>query len=214
MNWTDALLRRTWAAAALLSFSSFACADDGNGEGNNDAAETSGDGDGDPGDGDGDPGDGDGDPGDGDGEPGDGDPGDGDGEPGDGDGEPGDGDGDGDGEPGDGDGEPGDGDGDGDGDGEPIMCPAVFPTFDKSCSDVEQCAIAIHTTDCCGNSVALGINVDEVADFDAAEAICDSQYPACGCPAGPTLAEDGQQVLDPMSLAVDCIEGSCSTFVE
>jgi hypothetical protein len=58
--------------------------------------------------------------GDGDGDPGDGDPGDGD--PGDGD--PGDGDGDGDGEPGDGD---GDGDpGDGDGDGDP-NCPPGDP---------------------------------------------------------------------------------------
>jgi hypothetical protein len=205
MRWTNAYL------ASALTLSSFACADDGKSEVGTDAAETSGDGDGDgePGDGDGDgePGDGDGDgePGDGDG---DGEPGDGDGEPGDGDGEPGDGDG----EPGDGDGEPGDGDGDGEGD--PIMCPGVFPIFDKSCSGVDECAIGVHTTDCCGNSVALGMNSAELEAFNAAEAICDSQYPACGCPAMPTMAEDGQSVADPRSLAVDCIEGSCMTFVQ
>jgi len=191
-------------AAILSLLSIFACADDGDeDDGANDSAETVGDGDGDPGDGDpgdGDPGDGD--PGDGD--PGDGDPGDGD--PGDGDGDPGDGDG----EPGDGDGEPGDGDGD----GEPIMCPGVFPTFDKSCGSDEQCVIAIHTTDCCGNSVALGINEAELADFQAAEAICDSQYPPCGCPAGPTMAEDGQAVENPRKLVVGCVDGSCMTSVQ
>jgi hypothetical protein len=161
MRWTDALPRPMRLAATLTLLAIVACADDGKSEGGtNDVAETEGDGDGDPGDGD----PGDGDPGDGD--PGDGDPGDGD--PGDGDGDPGDGDGD-----------PGDGD-PGDGDGDPIMCPGVFPTFDKSCGDISECAIAIHTTDCCGNSVAIGINAAELADFEAAEAICDSQYPPCG----------------------------------
>jgi hypothetical protein len=202
MRWTNALV-------LALTLSSFACTDDGNSDAA-DAGESSGDGDGDMGDGD--QGDGDGD------QSGDGD-GDGDGESGDGDGDSGDGDGDGESGDGDGDGESGDGDGDGesgdgDGEGDPIMCPGVFPTFDKSCSGVAECAIAIHTTDCCGNSVALGINVAETEAFAAAEAICDMQYPACGCPSGPTMAEDGQPVLDPMGLAVDCLEGLCTTFVQ
>jgi hypothetical protein len=97
--------------------------------------------------------------------------------------------------------------------GEEIMCPGVFPQFDKTCSNDDDCAVVIHTTDCCGNSVALGINEVEVDAFEAAEAICDSQYPPCGCPAGPTLAEDGNQVFDPDQLAVECTMGSCTSFV-
>ncbi len=98
-------------------------------------------------------------------------------------------------------------------DGELVMCPGVFPSFSKTCSTADECAIVFHTTDCCGNSSALGIHESEVADFEAAEAICDSQYPACGCPAGPPVAEDGNQAFDPDQLAVDCIDGQCFTFV-
>jgi hypothetical protein len=97
--------------------------------------------------------------------------------------------------------------------GEEIDCPGVFPDFDKSCSGDNDCAVVIHTTDCCGNSVAWGINENEVDAFDAAEEICDGQYPPCGCPAGPTIAEDGNQVLDPDSLSVECVMGSCMSYV-
>lgn len=97
--------------------------------------------------------------------------------------------------------------------GEPIMCPGVFPDFDKTCSVDEDCAVVVHTTDCCGNSVAWGINMAEVDAFDAAEAICDGQYPPCGCPQGPTIAEDGNAVFGPNELAVGCTMGSCMSFV-
>jgi hypothetical protein len=97
--------------------------------------------------------------------------------------------------------------------GEEIMCPDVFPMFDKSCSGDNDCAVVVHTTDCCGNSVAIGINENEVDAFEAAEAICDSQYPPCGCPAGPTVAEDGNQAFDPNDLDVECVMGACTSFV-
>jgi hypothetical protein len=93
------------------------------------------------------------------------------------------------------------------------MCPEQFPSFDKSCIDADDCAAVIHTTDCCGNSIAIGINVAEVANFDAAELICDAQYPACGCPAGPTIAEDGNPILDPNDIFVSCANNGCMTSV-
>jgi hypothetical protein len=119
------------------------------------------------------------------------------------------GDGDGESETGDGEGETGDGDGDGD----PIMCPDQFPSFDKSCVDVGECVIALHQTNCCGTLAAIGINVAEQAAFEAAEAICESQYPGCGCAAGPTTAEDGNSSTDDTAIVVDCVEGSCTTLV-
>ena len=94
------------------------------------------------------------------------------------------------------------------------MCPDVFPKFDKACGEDSECAIAVHTTDCCGNSIALGIHMSQVEEFEAAEAICDSQYPPCGCPAGPTVAEDGQAVGNPQQLVVACVEGNCMTSVQ
>lgn len=97
--------------------------------------------------------------------------------------------------------------------GEPIMCPDGFPEFDKSCTDDADCALVIHTTDCCGNSVAWGLGVGEVEAFDAAEAICDSQYPICDCPQGPTIAEDGNEGWEPADFAVDCMMGSCMSYV-
>ena len=97
--------------------------------------------------------------------------------------------------------------------GEPIMCPDVFPMFDKSCVEDSDCAVVIHTSDCCGNTVAWGLNAGEVEAFDAAEAICDAQYPQCDCPAGPTVAEDGNEALDPDLIGVSCSMGACTSFV-
>jgi hypothetical protein len=202
----------TWMRAsgvALTIALAVACAgDDSAGEGGEDNDTGAGDGDGDPsGDGDGDSagdGDGDGDSaGDGDGDGDSAGDGDGDGDP------SGDGDGD---SAGDGDGDSA-GDGDGDGDGDGIMCPDQFPMFDKSCATANDCVIAVHTTDCCGNSLAMGINVADQAAFIAAEAICDSQYPPCDCPSGPTMAEDGNPVVNPMDLQVGCFESTCLTFI-
>jgi hypothetical protein len=119
------------------------------------------------------------------------------------------GDGDGDGETGDGDGDTGDGDGD----GEPIMCPEQFPSFDKACTDTSECAIALHTISCCGSQAAIGINAAELAAFEAAETICDSQYPECECAPFPTSAEDGTSTEDPNLIAVECVGGSCTTSV-
>ncbi len=97
--------------------------------------------------------------------------------------------------------------------GEPIMCPDVFPEFDKTCGSESDCAVVVHTTDCCGNTVAWGLALTEVAAFEAAEAICDSQYPQCDCPSGPTVAEDGNPAINPEDILVACQMGSCMSYV-
>lgn len=97
--------------------------------------------------------------------------------------------------------------------GEPVMCPETFPEFDKTCSLDSDCAVVLHMTDCCGTFVAWGITASEVEAFEAAETICESQYPGCGCAPQPTLAEDGNPVLDPATVLATCTMGACSSYV-
>jgi hypothetical protein len=104
----------------------------------------------------------------------------------------------------------------GNGTGDDVQCgtsPVVFPEFDKSCGNDDDCALVFHTIDCCGTGEAWGINEGEVEAFEAAEAICDSQYPGCGCPAGPTEAEDGNTGMSPGDFAVRCNGGTCMSYV-
>lgn len=97
--------------------------------------------------------------------------------------------------------------------GDPIMCPDEFPSFDEGCAVDQDCAIALHTIDCCGTEVAWGIRTSSVAAFEEAEAVCDAQYPQCDCAPMPTMAEDGQTVMDASQLAVACTMGACTTYV-
>jgi hypothetical protein len=91
--------------------------------------------------------------------------------------------------------------------------PPIFPEFDKQCGNVGECAMVFHTIDCCGTEVVWGINENEVDRFDAAEEICDAQYPACGCPAGPTTAEDGNTGFGPDDFEIECTDGTCKSYV-
>ncbi len=88
-----------------------------------------------------------------------------------------------------------------------------FPSFSKACAAHDDCAIGLHQVDCCGNRVALGLDASQVAAFAEAEAACDAQYPKCGCPQGPVVADDGQSAFDPAQIQVQCVEGECRTFV-
>ncbi len=102
--------------------------------------------------------------------------------------------------------------------GAPVVCGAggggSFPMFDRRCTAASDCTIAVHQTDCCGNSHALGIRADQRMAFTAAETTCDGMYPRCGCPARPTVADDGMVAIPPATLAVDCRVGVCTTFVQ
>jgi hypothetical protein len=88
-----------------------------------------------------------------------------------------------------------------------------FPTFDKGCSDDANCTLVRHTTDCCGGQLMMAINHGEVARFNAAETICDAQYPGCGCAAQGVVAEDG--TLVPFGsenlIVAKCDNGQCAS---
>jgi hypothetical protein len=98
--------------------------------------------------------------------------------------------------------------------GAAVMCsgtsPAMFPTFDRSCGGDGDCFAALHQTDCCGNSRALGLNVSARAAFAAAEMTCRAQYPGCGCPARAPTDDDGRSSVSGQFDA-RCMAGACRT---
>jgi hypothetical protein len=86
-----------------------------------------------------------------------------------------------------------------------------FPDFDRSCATAGDCAAVIHQTNCCGAESAFGIRASELSAFNAAEATCDQQYPACGCASFGVDVEDGTRVDFGAKdqIAVSCDAGSC-----
>jgi len=78
-----------------------------------------------------------------------------------------------------------------------VMCVGAavsFPTFEKGCEIPSDCVVVEHTTDCCGGMLVMALRNDQKPAFDQAEAICDSQYPLCGCAAQWADVEDGTQI--------------------
>ncbi len=99
--------------------------------------------------------------------------------------------------------------------GEPaIECTGTtkyFPEFDRGCATDDDCVVVAHQTSCCGDELATGISASEQAAFAAAEAICEQQYPACGCAAQGVAVEDGTQ-LDfsrRSEVVATCDAGTC-----
>jgi len=88
---------------------------------------------------------------------------------------------------------------------------AHFPEFDRSCSAASDCSLVAHTTSCCGARLAMAIAASGTPAFNSAEAICDAQYPACGCAAQGVQVEDGTQVGWSWQTEVkaSCDDGSC-----
>ena len=97
----------------------------------------------------------------------------------------------------------------------PVMCtasPPAFPSFDRGCTVAADCAIVMHQTTCCGDERVMGIAASESTRFASAEAICESQYPGCGCAAGPPIADDGSMPSGLHTTAVVlCLGGECTT---
>ena len=91
--------------------------------------------------------------------------------------------------------------------------PQVFPVFDRACWDDLWCSTVFHQTDCCGNRKALGMLHPETERFAVVERVCQSQYPRCGCPSGPTTTDTGQTATDDSMIKVQCREGLCTTYV-
>ncbi len=100
--------------------------------------------------------------------------------------------------------------------GEEVQCtadPPVFPEFSKACATDDDCAVVFHQVDCCGSRAGIGIDADEVDEFDAAEAICTAQYPGCECAQQPTTTEDGQATGDETQIQAHCVENLCESFI-
>jgi len=85
--------------------------------------------------------------------------------------------------------------------------------FDKTCLDVEECVIVYLAYNCCGTSLAAGVRASEQTRFNAEWFPCLTELPQCGCPSGPPMAEDGNSTAIIEDIEVDCLDGSCMTFV-
>lgn len=100
--------------------------------------------------------------------------------------------------------------------GAEIVCGAsgggTFPTFDRSCRASGDCAVAVHQTDCCGNSRAMGIDASQRDAFERAEAVCRPMYPRCRCPARPPVTDDGATSDSSTTIPVECRAGTCTTY--
>ena len=69
-------------------------------------------------------------------------------------------------------------------------------------------------TSCCGTQVAIGVSNTERDRFTADEAVCESQYPGCGCAPGPTQADDGNTTFNNNQIVVHCTAArQCATAV-
>jgi hypothetical protein len=105
-----------------------------------------------------------------------------------------------------------DGGGGGAGGGNASACQAVV-ALDRSCAGDSDCFAARHASDCCGNSVVIGLRTSEQARYQALEPACAASYPACGCPAGLPTTDDGSTLRFDATAGVACRAGMCTTFV-
>ncbi len=97
-----------------------------------------------------------------------------------------------------------------------VMCvgnPPTFPAFDRTCAADGDCFVARHQTDCCGTIVAWGLRSTEQPAFAAAEKLCESQYPGCGCASNKVTTDDSMTTTMDHPIAVHCTAGMCRTTV-
>ena len=89
--------------------------------------------------------------------------------------------------------------------------PSSFPDFGNGCTGNQDCVLAVHKTDCCNSMSIVAVNWSKKGAFDAAEAICRSQYPAigCACPAQPTTLDDGTTTTFLLNAVAECASGEC-----
>jgi hypothetical protein len=86
---------------------------------------------------------------------------------------------------------------------------------DRSCVADSDCASVVFQTDCCGNTLAFGVNVQSASTAKQAADTCQSGFPGCACPEGPTLAEtgfpDGGSPTFADKIDAYCASGTCKT---
>lgn len=100
-----------------------------------------------------------------------------------------------------------------------IDCPAALECFDKAgsftsgvraCVKDEDCGAVDVQVDCCGNTTAMGSATKNDAFAKKCAADRAAGYPQCGCPQGPTKADDGTTGTGGKP-AVHCTGGFCKT---
>jgi hypothetical protein len=85
-------------------------------------------------------------------------------------------------------------------------------TLDRSCAKDTDCMAVVHTTNCCGAAVWLGLRSTEAQAFATLESTCDASYPACGCASGPPTTDDGSTVMRGGAVSASCQGSICKTF--
>jgi hypothetical protein len=89
----------------------------------------------------------------------------------------------------------------------------IILTLDRSCTTTEDCFSAATIADCCGSGRVVGLRKSEQAKYADLEQQCEATWPACACPTGPTILDDGSTTMPGMSVGVTCQDGVCTTFV-
>jgi hypothetical protein len=90
--------------------------------------------------------------------------------------------------------------------------PALFPAFDRSCTNADECSLATRQIDCCGTLMITGVRASEVDAYEQAAATCASQYAACECATRATQADDGTTAdATGLPATVQCVDDQCRT---
>lgn len=91
-------------------------------------------------------------------------------------------------------------------------------TIDKSCDAIDDCVLVTLQTDCCGNSLAYAVNKKSAAAAQTYADTCGRTFPGCGCPARPTVPEQGEYDggigTEPKIIATCTASGCLSTYAD
>ncbi len=81
-----------------------------------------------------------------------------------------------------------------------------FAAYDlKTCGGAGECSMIVHQTDCCGNTLLLGVASNHLKELQACEQAWRATLGACGCPAGPpSIEKPNTTVADPSAAAPQC----------
>jgi hypothetical protein len=82
----------------------------------------------------------------------------------------------------------------------------------KMCGGSQSCAIMVHQTDCCGNTLLMGVDAARLAELQACETAWRATLPDCQCAAGPPQIEQpaGTTVNDASEAELGCINWTSS----
>ncbi len=92
------------------------------------------------------------------------------------------------------------------------FCQAVL-ALGRSCSTADDCFVAKHQTNCCGQRHFIGMNKAAQAQYQELEAKCEAGYPPCRCAEAAPTTDDGSTLRFDGTAAVTCLQGVCTTFL-